>query len=88
MTSLLSVYINTDKYDGLDQLNRHGILHGMFDGYSDTINFYRLVSLLDLIFFAPVLSHGGSSFAPEYAQESQKLVNYYRAARQHSAQRP
>ena len=60
----------------------------MFDGYGDTINFYRLLSLLDLLCFALVLSHGGSSFAPEYTQQSQKLANYYRAARQHSAQCP
>jgi hypothetical protein len=46
-------------------LCRIGILHGMFDGYGDTINFYRLVSLLDPLCFVLVLSHGGSSFAPE-----------------------
>lgn len=82
------LYVKTDKYEGLDQLNRHGILHGTFDGYGDSINFYRLVSLLDLLCFALVLSHGGSSFAPEYTLESHRLANYYKATRQHSEQRP
>lgn len=82
------LYVKTDKYEGLDQLNRHGILHGTFDGYGDSINFYRLVSLLDLLCFALVLSHGGSSFAPEYTLESQSLANYYKVTRQHSEQRP
>jgi hypothetical protein len=82
------LFAHTNKYEGLDQLNRHGIFHGLFDEYGDSINFYRLVSLLDLLCFALVLSHGGSSFAPEYTAESQKLANYYRAARQHSTHRP
>jgi hypothetical protein len=54
-----------DDYDGFDRLNRHGILHGIFEGYSAGVNFRRLVTLLDLLCFAMVLTHGGSSFAPD-----------------------
>ena len=46
------LFAHTHKYEGLDQLNRHGIFHGLFDEYGDSINFYRLVSLLDLLCFA------------------------------------
>jgi hypothetical protein len=30
---------NTKKYGGLDQLNRHGILHGIYDEYGEDNNF-------------------------------------------------
>ncbi|MFL9863979.1 hypothetical protein PQR67_07360 [Paraburkholderia fungorum] len=82
------LYAQTKNYGGLDQLNRHGILHGLFDGYGDSVNFYRLISLLDLLCFALVLSHGGSAFASEDTPESRKLASYYQAAREHSLQRP
>lgn len=82
------LYAKTKSYDGLDQLNRHGILHGIFDGYGDSVNFYRLISLLDLLCFALALSHGGSGFAPEDTPESRKLASYYRTAREHSMRRP
>ncbi|MFP3549733.1 hypothetical protein SB861_03325 [Paraburkholderia sp. SIMBA_049] len=82
------LYAHTKNYDGLDQLNRHGILHGLFDGYGDGVNFYRLISLLDLLCFALALAHGGSGFASEDTDESRKLEAYYRATREHSKRRP
>lgn len=68
----------TDDYGGLDQLNRHGILHGIFEKYGATVNFPRLITLLDLLCFAIVLAHGGSCFAPDHTSESKKLADYYR----------
>jgi len=75
---------NTDNYDGLDQLNRHGILHGIFEGYGAAVNFLRLITLLDLLCFAMTLTHGGSSFAPDHTQESMRLACYYRTLKQRS----
>jgi hypothetical protein len=74
----------TDDYGGLDQLNRHGILHGIFEKYGAAVNFLRLITLLDLLCFAMVLAHGGSSFAPDRTPESQKLAEYYRTLKQRS----
>jgi hypothetical protein len=75
---------NTDNYDGLDQLNRHGILHGIFEEYGAAVNFLRLITQLDLLCFAMVLAHGGSSFAPDRTPESKKLADYYRTLKQRS----
>jgi hypothetical protein len=33
---------NDDVYEGFDQFNRHGILHGKFQAYGSEANFYRL----------------------------------------------
>lgn len=57
---------NTDSYDGLNELNRHGILHGIFTNFGEDINFFRLITLLDLLCFCIGLLGGGVSiFAPE-----------------------
>lgn len=69
---------DTDNYAGLDRLNRHGILHGIFEQYGAAINFLRLITLLELICFAMVLTHGGSSFSPEYTADAAKLADRYR----------
>ena len=75
---------NTDHYNGLDQLNRHGILHGIFEKYGAAVNFLRLITLLDLLCLAMVLAHGGSCFAPDRTPKSQKLAEYYRTLKQRS----
>ena len=75
----------TDDYDGLDQLNRHGILHGIFEQYGSAVNFLRLTTLLELICFAMVLAHGGSSFAPDHTPESDRLAERYRRLKQSAA---
>jgi len=69
---------STSTYAGLDQLNRHGILHGIFDQYGDPTNFVRLITLLDLLCFAMALVHGGSCFAPDHTPESKRLAAHYR----------
>lgn len=76
---------HTDDYDGLDQLNRHGILHGIFEQYGNAVNFLRLITLLELICFAMVLAHGGSSFAPDHTPESDRLAERYRRLKQSAA---
>jgi hypothetical protein len=46
--------------------------------------FLRLITLLDLLCFAMVLAHGGSSFAPDRTPESKKLADYYRTLKHRS----
>jgi hypothetical protein len=75
----------TDDYNGLDQLNRHGILHGIFEQYGSAVNFLRLITLLELICFAMVLAHGGSAFAPDDTPESNRLAERYRRLKQSAA---
>jgi hypothetical protein len=40
------------KYDGLNHFNRHGIVHGIYDQYGVDLNFFRLITLLDLLCFS------------------------------------
>jgi hypothetical protein len=77
----------TKNYNGQDQLNRHGILHGIFEEYGDSANFFRLITLLELLCFAMILVYGGSAFAPDETPESVKLADYYRTLKVRSAER-
>ena len=71
---------NTDSYVGLNQFNRHGILHGLFGEFGQAINFFRLITLLDLLCFSIGLIHGGvSMFAPAPTEEALKLAAVYRS---------
>lgn len=69
---------DTDSYSGLNELNRHGILHGIYGNFGEEMNFFRLITLLDLLCFAIGLEHGGSCFAPASTPESVKLAGHYR----------
>jgi hypothetical protein len=69
---------NTDRYVGLNEFNRHGILHGIFENFGQDINFLRLITLLDLLCFSIGLIEGGvSMFPPPPTQESLRLVAVY-----------
>jgi hypothetical protein len=68
----------TDKYQGLNELNRHGMLHGIYGNFGEDMNFFRLVTLLDLLCFAICLEEGGSGFAPAPTSESLKLAEHYK----------
>jgi len=71
---------NTDRYAGLNEFNRHGILHGIFENFGQDINFLRLITLLDLLCFSIGLIEGGvSMFAPAPTSESSKLASVYMA---------
>jgi len=71
----------TDSYSGLNELNRHGILHGIYGNFGEEMNFFRLITLLDLLCFAIGLEHGGSCFAPAPTPESLKLAEHYKQLR-------
>jgi hypothetical protein len=69
---------NTSRYEGLNQFNRHGILHGVFDDYGEELNFLRVITILDLLCFIIGLRGGRVSlFAPEDTEESKKLAARY-----------
>ena len=68
----------TDTYNGLNDFNRHGILHGIYDQYGDELNFFRLITMLDLLCFSIGLIEGGvSCFAPEMTRVSSHLAQHY-----------
>jgi hypothetical protein len=72
---------NTNRYTGLNQFNRHGILHGLFDDFGDEINFLRLITLLDLLCFSIGLTEGVSMFAPPYSRDSLLLAAEFEVLR-------
>jgi hypothetical protein len=77
---------DTRKYTGLNELNRHGILHGIYDQYGEDNNFFRLITILDLLCFSIGLIEGGvSAFAPEPTPESTELARHYRQLQQPDA---
>jgi hypothetical protein len=77
-----SLLKTTDDYDGFNEFNRHGILHGIFENFGQDINFLRLITLLDLLCFSIGLIEGGiSMFAPVQTPESSRLAAEYMALR-------
>jgi hypothetical protein len=70
---------NTATYSGSNEFNRHGILHGIYVNYGEDVNFFRLVTLLDLLCFSIGLMEGGvSMFGPTPTPESLRLADDYR----------
>jgi hypothetical protein len=65
----------TDSYSGLNELNRHGILHGIYGNFGEDMNFFRLITLLDLLCFA---IGGSSAFGPAPTPESLRLAEHYK----------
>jgi hypothetical protein len=70
---------NTKRFVGLNEFNRHGILHGLFDDFGQAINFLRLITLLDLLCLCIGMTEGVSMFAPAPTPESSKLAAAYSA---------
>jgi hypothetical protein len=71
-----SLYESVNRQSG--DLNRHGISHGISDGFGRPGNFYRLMSLLDfLTFVATMNSSGVSILAPDGNAESMKLAHRF-----------
>jgi hypothetical protein len=71
--------VKTADYAGINKLNRHGIVHGVFDDYDVESNFQKLVSFLDgLVFFVSLRRSGISCLAPGDTTESLRLASYLR----------
>ncbi|MGA2637457.1 hypothetical protein [Methylocella sp.] len=77
--------IRTTDYSGSHEFNRHGILHGVFENYGSETNFFRCITILELLCFTMGMLYGGSCFAPEETAQSAKLANYYRCLKFWSA---
>jgi hypothetical protein len=76
---------NTNRYDGLNQFNRHGILHGVFEDYGEELNFMRVITILDLLCFIITLRGAHvSMFAPAETDDSRKLASEYIALQEKS----
>lgn len=68
----------TDRYTGLNEFNRHGIVHAIFEKFGEDINFFRLITLLDLLCFSiGLLGERISMFGPPPTAESSKLAAHY-----------
>lgn len=52
-----SLWVHTDRFTESNRLNRHGILHGLFSPqeYGRPENFFKLISVLDLLAFMHTL---------------------------------
>lgn len=76
----------TTLFSGVRNLNRHGVLHGVFSNFGHAANFYILVSILDLLTFIMTFRTSGISvLAPDQTDESRALAQYYRALQAISA---
>lgn len=72
------LYCDTRKYNKKDGLSRHGMLHGIYHPatYGISVNFYKLISLLDIMTFILSLQTSGvSCLAPDCTKESDALVS-------------
>lgn len=68
----------TSEYSGIDDLNRHGISHGIFLDYGKATNFLKLISFLDgLVFVISLRMSGVSCLAPDDTPSSRKLALYF-----------
>ncbi|UWF46928.1 hypothetical protein NYP20_16385 [Pseudomonas sp. N3-W] len=74
-----ALYQHTSLYTRETLLNRHGISHGLFEGYASVANFLRLINLINSLSAAAILVEGcGSFFHPPVTEESKKLAWNYR----------
>lgn len=81
--------VNTNTYAGIGNLNRHGILHGIFHDYDADGNFEKLISFLDgLVFYFTLTTSGISLFAPELTTESRRLAAYLGLLKEIGQHRP
>lgn len=71
------LYQDTDKYDGINNLNRHSILHGFMPSYNSSVNYLRLINLLNSICFCMIFSGiDGPILFPNKTEKSMKFGNH------------
>jgi hypothetical protein len=74
---------NTALYVGMDEFDRHGILHGIFGSYGVKLNFYRAVTTLNSLCIVITCLHGGFSMNPPVeTSASLMLAGYYGSLKQ------
>lgn|GEM_PF-4647543 len=71
------LFADTDNFQNPSELNRHGILHGLFDSYGSRTNFFMLYSMLEMHAFITNLT-GENQFLlfPEMNEHSEKTSLY------------
>jgi hypothetical protein len=57
----------------------------IYDKYGVDLNFFRLITLLDLLCFSIGMMEGGPSFAPEPTPESSRLAQHYQWLQQNAS---
>jgi hypothetical protein len=71
--------MQTSSFTGWRDLNRHGVVHGIFVNFGCQANFYILVSILDLLTFSLAFRTSGvSMLAPDSTSETEALARYYK----------
>jgi hypothetical protein len=70
------LYKNSKEYNRQNNLNRHGIVHGFFDGYNSEVNYYRMITIMNMVYVCSVLISQGSLFHPSATEESKELEKY------------
>lgn len=60
-----SLYMHTQEFDGATGLNRNGVLHGFITNFHSAENFYRLITVVNLLYVCALIAGGsGSMFHP------------------------
>jgi hypothetical protein len=68
------LYQHTASYQGSTNLNRNGVVHGFITDFSSPVNFYRLITVLNMLYVCSVLTgNNGSLFYPPTSDESKVL---------------
>ncbi|MDO8343040.1 MAG: hypothetical protein Q7T48_07570 [Cellvibrio sp.] len=68
------LYQHTASYQGSTNLNRNGVVHGFITNFSSQVNFYRLITVLNMLYVCSVLTgNEGSLFHPSASEESKLL---------------
>lgn len=77
------LYADSDAYPLSDKSNRNGISHGRYadDDYGSPLNFYKVISCVDMLCFISSFWGGGSWFAPPPNAESDRLLQRYQLLR-------
>lgn len=69
------LYASTSKYSSSTKLNRHGVIHGLIDGFDSPVNYRRLLLVLNSLYYCSVISgRGGSLFLPSSTDASKDLL--------------
>lgn len=68
------LYQHTASYQGNTNLNRNGVVHGFITNFSSPVNFYRLITVLNILYVCSVLTgNNGSLFHPPTSDASKLL---------------
>lgn len=68
------LYQHTASYQGSTNLNRNGVVHGFITDFSSPVNFYRLITVLNMLYVCSVLTgNNGSLFHPTTSGASKLL---------------